>query len=69
LTREESGRAQGLFEEEGLVIDEPIGQRGRSVRAELMTDGFDRLERIEKVEFLPKNRVFEAAKAKLSLLA
>ena len=67
LDCKESSRAQGLFEEEGLVIDQPIRQRSRSVGAELMTNRFDVLERIEKVEFLPKNRVFKAAKAKEGL--
>ena len=43
--------------------------RGAALRAKLVTNRFDFLERKEKIEFLSEDGVFEPAKAKEGLLA
>ena len=69
LDGKQRGRPQGLLEQERLVIDQPVDQGSRPIRAELVTNRLDFLERREKVEFLAEDGVFEPAKAKEGLLA
>src|SRR5208337_1657860 len=60
---------QGLLEQERLVIDQPVDQGSRALRAKLVPNRFDFLERKEKIEFLSEDGVLEPAKAKERLLA
>ena len=52
-----------------MVIDQPVDQGSRAIRAKLVPNRFDFLERKEKVEFLPEDGVLEPAQAKERLLA
>ena len=51
------------------MVDQPIRQRRRAIRTKLMLDWLNPLEWRKKVEFLPKNRVFQAAQSKEGLQA
>ena len=67
LDRQQCPWAQSLLEEKRLMVDQPIGQRRRPIRTELVLDWLDLLEWRKKVEFLAENCVFQAAQAKESL--
>ena len=51
------------------MVDEPVDQGSRPIRAELVTNRFDFLERKEEIELLPEDGVLEPAKTKQRLLA
>ena len=58
LNSEERSRPEGLFEQECLVISEPVGEWRRAVRPTDMANRLNRLEGTKDVQFLPQNRVF-----------
>ncbi len=56
--------AEGLLEEEGLVVDEPVAQRRRALGTEVMDDRVDGLEEgMEEVDLLPADDAGQAAQA------
>ena len=61
--------AEGLLQEERLVVDEPVHQRCRPVGPEVMADRLDRLEGVEDVEFVPEDRVLQPAQPEEGLRA
>jgi len=55
-------RAEGLLQEERLVVDQPIHQRCRTLGAEFVTDRLDCLEGVEDIQFVSEDSVFQPAK-------
>ena len=60
---------EGLFQEERLVVDQPVHQRRRPIRPEVVADRLDHLEGVEDVEFLPEDGVFQPAQPEEGLRA
>lgn len=55
--------AEGLFEQEGLVVDEPVPQGAGLLRLQLVDDGRNGFEGVEQVQFLAAQGAFHAAQA------
>ncbi len=61
LNSEERSRPEGLFEQECLVTNEPVGEWRRAVRPTVMANRLNRLEGTKDVQFLPAEPRFRAA--------
>jgi hypothetical protein len=71
LNGEEGGGPEGLFQEESLVVDQPVGEGGGPVafRLQVVADRLHGLEGVKEVKLLAQDGVFDAAQAEESLLA
>src|SRR2546427_9522896 len=56
LGDQERVRAEGLLEQERLVIDEPVAERRRAVGAKIVNNGLDLLEGVEQVKLATGTR-------------
>jgi hypothetical protein len=67
LDSEERSRPEGLFEEECLVVNEPVGEWSGAVRLKIVANWLNRLEGTKDIQFLAQDRVLGAAKAQKRL--
>ena len=51
--------AEGLLQEERLVVDEPVHQRCRPFGPEVVADRLDRLEGVKDIQFVPEDGVLQ----------